>query len=234
MSLLRVLPDWERYDFELELKRQWRIPGVDCATCGAQWADAATIYASTSLEDLENSVSFIAPRNVPLDEFLALRNAVESANPEILELPPGTQFGRLVGEIHGQCTDLAVFPIASVLISLKAFKRLASVLEMPATVAVNCLNNDESTDTILELDLPLLGNLTNPTITGSPDPCASCGRVGKSWPTDPVVEVAERNASVNLFRLRNFSTMIIASEKFVQTYKKLGMRGLKFQWLASN
>ncbi|REJ79154.1 MAG: hypothetical protein DWQ47_06845 [Acidobacteria bacterium] len=233
MRLYKILPDWEQNNFQLDLKRQWSLPGVNCPTCKSQWANAGTIYAATSLEGLSNSSHYTEPRNVPLDEYLELMDEVRSANPDLLHLPPGAEFGQLVGAMRGQCTDLAIYSIASLLISLGAYKKLSAILEMPGTVAINCRNREVLIDPVLELDLPFFGRLTNPTITGSPDPCASCGRVGISLPNNPVVEVPERDAAINLFRLINFPTIVVATQEFVEAYMNLGLSGLKFSEVVS-
>jgi uncharacterized double-CXXCG motif protein len=75
---------------------------------------------------------------------------------------------------------------------------------------------------LVELELLPLGLLHDDCIPPeSREPCPQCGRWGFSLPAQPVLKASSLPKDVDLFRLANFHTVIVATERFVETVRKL-------------
>jgi uncharacterized double-CXXCG motif protein len=65
----------------------------------------------------------------------------------------------------------------------------------------------------------------------TPPPCPKCGRRGFSLPDEPVLDVASLPEDLDLFRLRNFPTMLVVTERFKDTVERFELDGLSFREL---
>lgn len=76
---------------------------------------------------------------------------------------------------------------------------------------------------LLELEL-LPGGRVHPAclpVDRSP-PCIKCGRLGLKIPEEPILDAATLPSALDLFRLEDFMTMIIGTERFVEAVRRLG------------
>jgi uncharacterized double-CXXCG motif protein len=66
---------------------------------------------------------------------------------------------------------------------------------------------------------------------GTPPPCPKCGRHGFSLPKEPILDAASLPTDLDLFRLRNFATVLVVTERFKNVVERLGLDGLTFREL---
>ncbi len=61
--------------------------------------------------------------------------------------------------------------------------------------------------------------------------CRTCGRHEFSFPPEPILDAATVPENCDLFRVANFQTLIVGTERFVETVRRLGFEGVAFQEL---
>jgi uncharacterized double-CXXCG motif protein len=85
---------------------------------------------------------------------------------------------------------------------------------------------------LLDLEIAAHGQLLPDCLqAGRPPPCQRCGREGASLPDSPILDSASLPRAVDLFRLRDFTTVIVVSERFVQAVRRLGLDEVVFNEL---
>lgn len=57
---------------------------------------------------------------------------------------------------------------------------------------------------------------------GRPPPCTRCGRKALRLPDDLILDAASLPAHADVFRLADFATVIVGSERFVEVLERLG------------
>lgn len=55
-----------------------------------------------------------------------------------------------------------------------------------------------------------------------PAPCEKCGRKGWKRPEEPILDAASLPQDLDLFRVGDFTTMIVGTERFVEALRKRG------------
>jgi hypothetical protein len=65
-----------------------------------------------------------------------------------------------------------------------------------------------------ELQLEPLGRLHKECLPARPPPCSRCGRTGHSLPAVPLLDEESLPLQCDLFRLANFSTVLVGTERF--------------------
>jgi uncharacterized double-CXXCG motif protein len=76
---------------------------------------------------------------------------------------------------------------------------------------------------LLELELLPEGRLHEACLPPDrPAPCSKCGRDGLVLPAKPILDACSLPKNRDLFRLGNFPTLIIGTENFVETARRLG------------
>ena len=91
---------------EVNAAHKWGLSGVQCATCGARWADTTNAYPSVNLSSFSKVKEFEEPRSEPFAEFARLRETVRPLMPPGALLEPGTRIGPLVGTASGTFSPL--------------------------------------------------------------------------------------------------------------------------------
>ncbi|AEI63410.1 hypothetical protein LILAB_07485 [Corallococcus macrosporus] len=80
---------------------------------------------------------------------------------------------------------------------------------------------------LLDLQLEPRGLLHPDCIpAGTPPPCPTCGRHAFARPDEPILAAASLPTDVDVFRLENFATMIVGTERFVDAVKRLELPGI--------
>jgi uncharacterized double-CXXCG motif protein len=62
-------------------------------------------------------------------------------------------------------------------------------------------------------------------------PCGKCGRVGLTLPKERVLDAASLSEDRDLFRLSDFGTVMVGTERFVDTVHRLGFEEVRFHEL---
>jgi uncharacterized double-CXXCG motif protein len=75
---------------------------------------------------------------------------------------------------------------------------------------------------LLELEMLPRGQLHPDCLPADrPAPCAKCGRSGLRLPEEPVLNEGSLPQDLDLFRVGDYATMIIGSERFVEAARRL-------------
>jgi uncharacterized double-CXXCG motif protein len=215
----------------VDASHKWGLPGLrTCPACAVTWSSAGHHLPSVDLSRLAESQSFEEARPEPYEEFMRLRDLVRPLVPPETQLPPGTEFGPLVGRVTGKVPDFA-WSATALMIQNEPFQRLQEQ-------AVNGLRGfptelrfrQKQAPALLELEIPLQGHLHRDCMPPDhPGPCKTCGRMGLKRPDDPILDAASLPTEVDLFRLGNLATMVIGTERFKDAVSHLGLEGLTFR-----
>jgi uncharacterized double-CXXCG motif protein len=79
---------------------------------------------------------------------------------------------------------------------------------------------------LLELEVHPFGQLHPDCLP--PDlqpPCVTCGRQGLTCPDEPILLASSLPTHLDLFRLAGYTTLILATEHFVETVRRLDLGG---------
>ncbi|WP_338864850.1 double-CXXCG motif protein [Myxococcus stipitatus] len=223
-----------KYGGSINAAHRWGLPGLSqCPTCAAGWAAAGHYYPGVDLKGLgEDERDFRKARQEPFAEFRRLRELVRTLVPLGAEIPPGTTFGPLVGTCTGQLPDFAwsldvLLAHRNVLDGLRG----RGVREL-AAFATELRARHKTPPEILEVQLAHRGQLHPDCIpVDVAPPCPTCGRFGLSRPEEPILDAASLPSDLDLFRLGNFATMIVCTERFLDAVSSIEGDGLSWREL---
>ncbi|MCY1019442.1 double-CXXCG motif protein [Pyxidicoccus sp. MSG2] len=209
------------------------LPGVRCHTCGATWTDAGHEYPCVDLSQLPERGDFEKARPEPFPEFARLRELVRPLAPRNAELPPGTGFGPLVGRAHGEFGPIAWVGGLKLLVHRAVLERIqAAGVRGLLGCRTELRFRQKNPPELLELQIEPHGRLHPDCIPPDvPPPCATCGRHAFKWPDSPILDAASLPTDLDLFRVGNFATMIVGTERFMNAVQHLELDGLTFREL---
>lgn len=215
-------------------EHRWYLPGVHCPVCGAIWSTTGDAYPSVDLSHLPEAEKYSARLEKSYSEFERLREQVRPLAPPGVHLWPGTQFGPMTGAAQGEFGPFTLYNPWELLMSREAVTRvLAEGVTGLKGCRVELRFRKKSPPDLLELELLPRGRLHRDCLP--PDlapPCGKCGRQGFTLPEEPILEASSLPTELDLFRLAGFSTLIIGTERFVETTRRLGYeQDLRFREL---
>ena len=199
--------------------------------CDATWSASAGAYPCTDLSTLEERKEYEEARlEEDYAEFERLRERVRSLMPAGAPLRPGTNFGPLVGTARGSFGQLVLQDGWDLLIRREALEQLqAEGVRGLKGCRAELRFRQKNAPELWELQLEPRGRLHPDCLP--PDlkpPCAKCGRLGLKRPEAPLLDATSLPEDRDLFRLGNFLTMLIATERFVDTVHRLGFEEVRF------
>jgi uncharacterized double-CXXCG motif protein len=211
------------------------LPGVHCHTCGATWSDVGHDYPSVDLAALPARREFEKPRPEPFSEFARLRELVRPLVPPDAQLPPGTGFGPLVGTTAGGFGPIVWVGGIKLLLRRDALERIhAKGVRGLLGCRTELRFRSKSAPELLELQVEPHGRLHPECIPPDvPPPCPTCDRHGFSRPDEPILDVASLPPELDLFRVGNYASMVIGTERFLEAVRQLELDGLTFRELAT-
>jgi uncharacterized double-CXXCG motif protein len=83
----------------------------------------------------------------------------------------------------------------------------------------------------VELQLMPHGLLHPDCLPPRPPPCSRCGRDGFELPKNLLLDAASLPTHTDVFRLANFGTVLVGSERFKDAAQRLGLDGMLFHEL---
>jgi uncharacterized double-CXXCG motif protein len=173
-------------------------------------------------------------RPEPYDEFVRLRELVRPFVPAGVQLIPGTSFGPLQGTASGTFEQLLLQNPGELLVRWESLERLhAEGLRGLHGYRTGLRFRQKKPPELLEMEIMPHGRLHLDCLPTPPVPCARCGRVGLPRPEEPVLERASLPTNVDLFRLKDFETMLVCTERFREAALRLQVEGLAFHELPS-
>lgn len=222
-----------RFTGEYNASHKWNLPGVHCPLCDASWGDNSEAYPCVDLSSLDERAAFSARLEEDSAEFERLREWVRPLVPPGSPLRPGTALGPLVGSARGSFGQLVMQYDSTLLVRREALEQLqAEGLRGLKGCRAELRFRQKNAPELLELQLEPRG-LLHPACL-PPDrepPCAKCGRRGLTRPEEPILDAASLPSDRDVFRLADMGTLIAATERFVDTVRRLGFEEVRFQEL---
>jgi uncharacterized double-CXXCG motif protein len=224
---------WARFKGSLDAAHKWSLPGARCSACDSTWSHPGHDYPAVDLSQLPERAEFEEPRPEPFLEFARLRELVRLLAPPNAELPPGTSFGPLVGTASGKFGPFAWLGDIRLLASREALERLRGEgVRGLLGCRTELLFRQKDPPELLELQIEPHGRLHPDCIPPDhPPPCSTCGRLGLRLPEQPILDAASLPTELDLFRVGNFATMIIGTERFMDAVRRLELDGIAFREL---
>jgi uncharacterized double-CXXCG motif protein len=214
----------------IDAAHKWGLPGVQCPICNNWRSNVGLEYPSVDLTNFTDEKFYRKARSEPLSEFLKLKQEIAGAFPQLPMLKPGATFGSSVGKAVGRRFDGFVWRAWwTICLEASALEKLKnSGLSLPNSVKAELKFKKEEQE-IFEFDLPLKGKLTN----GVYDSiqlkyCDACGRDSASKPDEILIEHSSLPTDIDIFRISNFTTIILVTERFVKTVTDSGIKGAIF------
>lgn len=232
MHYFRVMGDEASgHTGSVDASHRWMLPGIDrCPACKATWGSNSRAYPSVDLTPISTLADFETARAEPIEEYERLCRLVQPLLPPGARLEPGASFGPLVGRAQGRFGALAApYPWW-----LWVQRGPLAALEAEGVRGLKGCHTrlrfrQRTPPEWLELELLPLGG-AHPDCLPSPlaPPCPRCGRQGITLPSSLLLDEARLPLHQDVFRLEDFSTVLVCSERFVEACRRLGLDGVVF------
>ncbi|AEI62821.1 hypothetical protein LILAB_04500 [Corallococcus macrosporus] len=191
------------------------------------------MYPAVDLSGLPEQDLYLTARAVSFEEFARLRERVRPLAPQNAALPPGTRLGPLVGTAQGDLGPLTWQGSYLLMLRRDTLEQL-QVAGVRGLVGVRAelRFRQQHPPEMMELQLEP-GGLLHPGCLPPdlPSACATCGRRGLRLPDEPILEGASLPTDRDMFRVGNYATMLVGTERFMVTARRLGLEGIHFQEL---
>ncbi|WNG42876.1 hypothetical protein F0U60_01295 [Archangium minus] len=213
-----------RYSGEYSANRKWGLPGLQCPTCGGCVVDDSEVYPEVDLSSLPEARQLEkAWLEEDLERFKRLREMVRPLVPVGAPLLAGAGFGPLVGSARGNFAQLHMLYGDRVIIRRDALEQLQSEgLRGLKGCRTGLRFRQRNAPELMELDVVRYG-LFHPDCLppGKAEPCETCSGYDFSMPKKPLLDGASLPEHLDVFRLRNFTSVIVISERFADTLRRL-------------
>ncbi|WP_224248062.1 SitI6 family double-CXXCG motif immunity protein [Hyalangium gracile] len=205
-------------------EHKWGLPGIQCPTCHAIWSDGSDAYPSVDLSGFPEREKYSARLEKDYAEFERLRERVRPLVPPGVQLGPGTKLGPLVGAARGEFGPLCLHNPWTLLMRPEPLERLASEgVRGLKGYRTELRFRQKKPPELLELELLPTGHVHPDCLPADrPAPCTRCGRRGWTLPEAPILDASTLPDPPDLFRMGDFMTMLIGTERFVEAVRKLG------------
>ncbi len=227
-----------RYSGYYTTDRRWGLPGIECPACCAIWSTIANAYPSVDLSHLpvQEQAKYTARCEEDFMEFERLREQVRPWVPPGVQLWPGTGFGPMNGTAPGEFGPLALVQPWTLLMQRETLRRLeAEGLHGLKGCRTELRFRKKNPPDLLEVELLPRGRLHPDALPADrPEPCGTCERKGWKRPSESelIMDAATLPQRLDLFRLEDFLTTIIGTERFVEAVRRLGYeQGIAFREL---
>ena len=226
-------PEKSRYTGSLNARHKWLLPGVRCPECGIAWAGGLAAYPSAGLSSLQDHKEFRNPRFEPIEEFVRIHEQVRPLAPPGAQLLPGTYLGPLVGTATGNFSPLFFSWVDMPLAHREALEQLRAegVRGLHGFPTELRFRTKKHPPELLELEILPHGRLHPDCTPPRPPPCPKCGRESFTRPEEPILEAASLPTHTDLFRVGDYDSMLIGTERFVEAVRRLGLEEVATQEL---
>lgn len=219
----------------IDAAHRWGLPGVDCPDCGSIWGTVGLEYPTVDLSGLPEELEYREARSASLESYRSLKRTISDAFPNLPVLLPGAAFGPLTGRASGKRLEGFVWRAWwSICLEADALEKLRKTgLNLPQHVKADITYRNEVQE-VFELSLPLEGVLVNPVYDGIQlNHCTTCDRDSGTLPDAPLVDVSSISGTSDIFRIRNFTTIILVTEQFVEAVESQRITGAEFKQIAT-
>jgi uncharacterized double-CXXCG motif protein len=222
-----------RHAWDLRTEQKWLLPGVRCPRCGEVFAGIGEAYPAVELSALPEQGKLKARVEEDFAEFTRLRERVRPLVPAGATLEPGTRFGPLSGTARGDFPGVILPNAWTVLVRKETLEQLqAGGLRGLNGCRMELRFRGKNPPELLELQVEPRGLLHPDCLPrGMAAPCETCGRYGFGLPAAPILDSTSLPTDRDLFRLANFKTVIVGTERFAETVRRLGIEEVEFREL---
>jgi len=204
---------------------KWGLPGLHCPGCGATWGATANAFPSVDLSHLplQEQKKYGARVEEDYAEFKRLCDQVRPLVPPGIRLLPGTDFGPMNGSAQGEFGPLVLHHPWTLLMRREPMERLlAEGLQGLKGVRTELRFRKKNPPELLEMELLQRGEFHSDCVVDRPPRCPQCEGVSLKLPENPILAAATLPQALDVFRLADFHTMIIGTERFVEAVRRLG------------
>lgn len=224
-----------RYTGNLNASHKWALPGVDrCPVCDLQPEGGTSAqYPCVDLSGLppEDQEKLLDAWPVPREEFIRRRELVRPLAPAYAVLESGAEFGPLQGSGLGYFGQLVMQNPWSLCMRREALEKLqgAGVRGLTGCTTQVRFRTKHAPD-LRDIQLEIHGRFHPDCLPPPNPPCLTCGvAMGHSVPDPYVLDAASLPNHVDIFRLADASTLIIANEHLVDAIHRLELDGVVFK-----
>jgi uncharacterized double-CXXCG motif protein len=206
---------------------KWSLPGVHCPICRADWSATGGSYPSVDLSHLPpQEQKKYGGFQEDYTEFERLREQVRPLVSPGVHLWPGTLFGPMVGSAQGEFGPLVLHHPWTLLMQSEPLARLqAEGLRGLKGCRTQLRFRKRNPPELLEMEVLPRGRVHMDCLPADrPAPCTKCERMGWTLPasSELILNSATLPQDLDLFRLEDFLTALIATERFVGVVRRLG------------
>lgn len=228
--------DANRYRIDIHDEHKWGLPGVHCPACGAIWSTVGPSWPCVDLSKLPEAKKLEEPYlEENFDEFLRLREAVRPFVPPGVELKPGTKFGPAIGPASGRKIGALTMGFPWMMLGRPegvAFLQEEGLRGVKAGPTEYRWKRHPQQ--VLEFQIEPHSRVHPDCLPPDPPPrCETCGRRPISRPRPLILDLASLPTDLDIFRLADFMTAIVVTERFVEAVQRLGCEDIKFTELAA-
>lgn len=237
MKYFKIEPDVSRrFTGQIDGSYKWGLPGVICPVCRATWGGGSIAYPSVDLTPIAALADFENPRAEPIEEYERLRTLVQPLLPPGALLEPGTPLGPFHGQYRGRFGQF-VAPDPWWLLARREALDALQAHNLSGLKGCRALLQTRQTGLpeLLELEILPHGRLhPNCLPAKRAPPCPRCERMGLSLPDELLLDSETLPEHLDLFRLEDFSSVMVCTERFFTCYQQLGLDGIVFQPLSAS
>nr|WP_255217307.1 double-CXXCG motif protein [Myxococcus sp. AM010] len=227
-------PRPSHYTGSLHAAHRWSLPGLaDCPGCGATWSTAGLHYPCVDLTAHPTRHEYEEPRPEPYAEWARLREQIRPQVPPGFALMPGTKLGPLTGRASGTFGQLH-FQAWALSLRREALEQLRRAgLQGLNGCAMQLTGSGRNPPELLELELTPCGRFHPDCLPPDREPpCPTCGVESYELPTPYFLDAASLPTAVDVFRLADWPTLILATQRFVDAVHRLELDGVTFRQVA--
>jgi uncharacterized double-CXXCG motif protein len=220
-----------QYKYYINAGHKWGLHGVKCPVCGKTRCVIGVDYPTVDLSHLPKINRFSKRWPVNPEEQDDMRRLIIPMLPPNSYLPPGADFGPLVGKAWGKFGDFAWLNPWTMFMLRQTYEKLVSVgIQMPILgMPPEIKFRSKTYPDLVEPQIEPLARLV-PASFDPPDsqPCPGCGRYSRHL-VKMIVDGASVPFHVDLFRSRDHPTYILATERFKEAVEKFNMTDILFE-----
>ncbi|OJT18455.1 hypothetical protein BO221_41070 [Archangium sp. Cb G35] len=214
----------------VDAAHKWKLPGVHCPACDATWG-AGFSYPCVDLSPVSALADFEKARPESIEEYERLCALVRPLLPAGALLEPGTTFGPSIGKAQGRFGQFVMNYSWILMVQREALEKLqAEELQGLKGCRAELRFRQRNSPELFELEILPKGRLHRD--CHPPDyqpPCSRCGRSFVPLPDDLLLDAVTLPKDLDLFRLEDFSQVIVCTKRFVDVSKRLRLDGVVFQ-----
>lgn len=214
----------------VDAAHKWGLPGIrNCPACKATWSSVLA-YPSVDLTPVAALADFEKARPEPIEEYERLRELVRPLLPPGALLKPGTTFGPAVGNAQGRFGSFTMSWLGDLWVRREALEKLqAEGLRGLKGCRMEVRFRQRNSPELLELELSPVGRVHPECLPPDREPpCPRCGWLRVSLPKSLLLDSTTLPPDLDLFRLEDYSTVLVCTERFACACLRLGLDGLTF------